>query len=316
MPRCLIVQPIHASGVTALEAAGFEVVQSPSPSTEDVIACIDEANALIVREASLAERAIDAAPQLRVVAKHGVGVSTLPLARLAARGIPVVYTPGTNTRSTAEQAIGLMFACARRLVEADQAVREHRWTFRYELGIELGGRTLGVIGFGAVGRRVAKIAAHGLAMRVGVYSPRATDAEIAAAGATRTNDLDTLLRESDVITLHRSSRPDTLGMIGVRELALMKRSAILINTARGDLIDEPALANALRDRRIAAAGLDVLTAEPPPRDSPLLALPNVVLAPHLGNATEEAMRATAALCVSQILDVFAGRTPPHRVGST
>ena len=308
MPLCLILQPIHAAGHAALEAAGIDITMD--------VARLPDADAMIIREAPWPALPIAQLPRLRVIAKHGVGVNNIPVADATACGVPVVYTPGANQRSTAELAIALMLACARQLPAADLALRRGDWSFRFRSGVELAGKTLGVVGFGGIGAAVARIASLGLAMKVIVFSPNAPDDTIAATGATRVATIDVLLRGSDVVSLHQPLRADNQKLISTRELALMKPSAILINTARGGLIDEAALHHALATKQIAGAGIDVFVEEPPAPNHPLFALENIVVAPHIGAATEDSMRAMAQSCAAQIIDVLAGRRPAHPVNPT
>jgi D-3-phosphoglycerate dehydrogenase len=178
---------------------------------------------------------------------------------------------------------------------------------------ELHGKTMGLVGFGTIGRITGAIARNGFGMRVLVFSPAAPDAALAEAGAERAPSLPALLAEADVVSLHRPLRPDTRHTIDAAALAAMKPTALLVNTARGELIDGEALAAALGAGRIAGAAIDVFKVEPAPLTDPILGAPNTVLAPHIGGVTEEAMRETALQCADQILDVLAGRRPPHLV---
>ncbi|MEM8665572.1 MAG: NAD(P)-dependent oxidoreductase, partial [Pseudomonadota bacterium] len=246
MRTCLIVQPIHESGVKKLEAANIRPKWATAQEMAVVAAEIADADAVITRDAGLDRCAIDAAPRLGVIANHGVGTNKIDVARASARGIPVVNTPTANAQSVAEHAVGLMLALARRTKDADVAARTGDWRFKYSGGMsEVSGKTLGLVGFGSIARRVAAIAIAGFQMRVVVFSPRANDEVIHAAGVERLADLDALLAVSDFVSLHRPSRADTLNTIGAASLRAMKPTAFLINTARGSLIDEDALATAL-----------------------------------------------------------------------
>jgi D-3-phosphoglycerate dehydrogenase len=232
----------------------------------------------------------------------------------ASLGIPTVFTPTANARSVAEHAIALTLALARKVIPADAAVRGCNWTLRYEARMEeLHGKTMGLAGFGTIGRMTGAIARLGFGMRLLVFSPGTPDALLEEAGAARAATLAALLEAADVVSLHRPLRPDTRHMIDAAALARMKPTAFLVNTARGELVDSAALAEALRAGRIAGAAQDVFRVEPPGPDEPLLAAPNSVLAPHIGGVTEDAMRETALQCADQVLDVLAGRRPPHLV---
>jgi len=312
MPVCLVVQPIHPGGIERLRAACIEVRMASAPDMRTVAREIAGADAVITRNAGLDTAAIEAGARLAVIANHGIGTNRIDVARASALGIPIVFTPYANARAVAEHALMLALAIGKRLVASDRAVRSGRWDIRYEPGLqEFGGRTFGVVGFGTIGRLTARIASSGFGMRVLVHSPAADDAAIREAGAERAQTLIELLARADVVSLHRPARPDTRHCIDAAALARMKRTAILVNTARADLVDTAALAGALRSGAIAGAGIDVFDTEPVPADSPLLGLENVVFTPHTAGATDEALKETAEQCADQIADVLAGRRPPH-----
>ncbi len=314
MPVCLVVQPIHPAGIHKLEAAGIEVRRASAADMPTVAREIAGCDAVITRNAGLDTAAIEAGTRLRVIANHGVGTNKLDVALAARLAIPIVFTPFANARSVAEHAVMLMLAVGKRLRACDEAVRGGDWDYRYRPGLqELHGRTLGVVGFGTIGRMTADIASRGFGMRVIVHSPSAAPEVIAAHGAVACATLDELLAAADVVSLHRPSRPDTRHLINVATLAAMRPGTILVNTARADLIDTAALVDALRQGRIAGAGIDVFDQEPVPAGHALLDLPNVVLTPHTAGSTDEALQQTAEQCADQIVDVLAGRQPPHLV---
>lgn len=314
MTRCFIVQPIHPAGVERLRAAGIEPRFASATDMGAVAAEIGDAVAVITRDAGLTAAAIAAAPRLAIIANHGIGTNKLDIPAATARRIPIVNTPTANARSVAEHAIALILAVARRIVPGDAALRQGDWAFRYSGGMsEIGGKTLGLAGFGTIARITAEIARLGFGMRVVVWSPNAPAADIAAAGYERVETLEALLAAADVLSLHRPARPDTRHMIDAGALAQMKPGAILVNTARGPLIDEDALAAALRAGQIAGAGLDVFDTEPLAADSPLCGLQNIVITPHVAGATEDALRATALDCAEKIVTVLDGTRPPHLV---
>lgn len=313
-PVCLVVQPIHPAGIARLRAAGIEARMASSADMATVAREIAPCQAVITRNAGLDTAAVEAGAQLAVIANHGIGTNKIDVARATALSIPIVYTPTANARSVAEHAIMQMLAVAKRLAACDQAVRTGDWDYRYRPGLqELHGKTLGIVGFGTIGRLTAAIALHGLGMRVIVYSPAVPAGEITAQGAQPCPALDELLAQADVVSLHRPSRADTRHMIDARALARMKPTAILVNTARADLIDTDALAAALRDRRIAGAALDVFEQEPLPAGHPLCGLDNALLTPHTAGSTDEALRAAAEQCAGQIIEVLAARRPAHLV---
>ena len=312
--RCLIVQPIHADGIAVLRAAGVEPVAASASAMAVVAREIADADAVITRNAGLDRAAIDAAPRLRVIGNHGVGLDPVDVAHASAQGIAVVFTPAANAVAVAEHAVALVLAVAKQVLEADRATRAGDFGFKYRSRIlELRGKTLGVIGFGRIGRLTAESLVRGFGMRLLVHAPSAPDAAIEALGGERAASLDALLHASDVLSLHVPLRAGTRGLIGARELALCKPDAILVNTARGAVVDEDALVAALRDGRIAGAGLDVYASESMPPDHPLLALPSAVLTPHVGGSALEAGRRTAVQVAEQVVDVLRGRRPEHLV---
>lgn len=314
MPICLVVQPIHPSGIQKLQAAGIEVRKASAADMQVVAREIADCDAVITRNAGLDTAAINAAARLQVIANHGVGTNKIDVARATQLNIPIVFTPYANARSVAEHAIALMLAVGKRLVNCDQAVRGGHWDYRYESGLqELHGKVLGVVGFGTIGRLTAEIAARGFGMKVLVHSPSAR-AEHASKGEFQFCDsLEELLKVSDVVSLHRPARPDTRHLINRQTLASMKPSSILINTARAELIDTAALAQALTEGQIAGAGIDVFDHEPVPAGHILAQLSNVVLTPHSAGSTDEALQAAADQCADQIIDILAQRRPTYIV---
>ncbi len=311
MPVCLITQPIHPIGAERMRVAGIEVRHSTATNEAERIAEVRDVDAVIVRE-GISVAAIDAAPRLAVISNHGTGTDKIAVAHAHARGIPVVSTPAANVRAVAEHTMMLMLAVARGTVQADAAARRSDWQHRYTVPMHsLYGKTLGIVGFGRTGQIVAQMARAGFGMQVVVWSPRVDEAEVAAHGAARVDTLQALLAVSDVVSLHRPLRPDTQHTIDAAALAAIKPGAILVNTSRGGLVDEPALVDALRSGRLFGAGLDVFEREPLPISSPLATLANVVLSPHQAGSTQEALADTASQCAAQIIDVFAGRQPGH-----
>jgi glyoxylate reductase len=239
---------------------------------------------------------IEASPRLRVISNVAVGYDNIDVAAATARGIPVGNTPGVLTETTADLAFALMLAVARRVVEAERFLRDgrwHTWDPNMLLGSDVHGATLGIIGYGKIGQAVARRAA-GFGMRV-VFATRAQHA------APLQVDLDTLLRESDFVSLHVPLTDATRGMIGEQQLRAMKRTAYLINTARGGIVDQPALVRALREGWIAGAGLDVMAVEPIPAADPLLGAPNTVLLPHIGSASHATRERIASMAVDNCL---------------
>lgn len=249
------------------------------------------------------ERVVAALPELKLVSILGTGTDNCDLDACSRHGVVVTNTPGASTVSVAELTLALMLAVARHVALSDRKVREGIW--RHQHGIELRGKTLGVVGLGLIGQEVARLG-RALGMRVIAWSFRDDPARAEALGVTRM-PLEGLLREADVVSIHVRNSPEASGLIGRREIALMKPSAILINTARAAIVEEEALLEALREGRLAGAGLDVFLEEPLPPESPWLALDNVVLTPHVGWVTHEAAARLAAAPVENIVAYFAGR---------
>jgi D-3-phosphoglycerate dehydrogenase len=310
---CLVLQPIHAAGIERLRKAGCEVRLAASLAPADVARDIADARAVLTRDAPVRDALMAAAPRLAVIGVHGTGVDNVAVEAATARGIAVVNTPGANARSVAEHALALTFHLAKSIGGGDRAARQSDGSFKYRSSlVELEGATFGVIGFGAIGRATARLA-KAFGMEVIGWSRSQDEAAFAADGVRRVPSLDDVLSESDVVSLHVPGGPATRGMIGRDQLARMKPNAYLINTARGALIDEAALAEALIAGRIAGAGLDVFAVEPLPESSPLIGLDNVVLTPHVGGSTEAAMYRAATTLADEVLAVLEGVRPDHLV---
>ncbi|EYS84887.1 hydroxyacid dehydrogenase [Cupriavidus sp. SK-4] len=312
MPYTVLVTAprLADAGVRLLEAANASLhcLVNPDDSQElhHLLGTLP-VDAVISRTVDLTGAAIDACPTLKVISKHGVGVSNIDVGAATKRGIPVYVTPGANAQSVAELTLGLMFAAARRVTWMDSELRAGRWT-RAQDGVELHGRTIGLVGFGQVAQRVARVCLA-LGMQVAAFDPALASTAVPAAGATRFDTLEALLAVSDVVSLHAPLNQHTRAMIGPAQLACMRHGAILINTARGELVDEAALVAALRGGQLHAAGLDTMAVEPLPAGSPLLTLGNVVLTPHVGGSTPTALAAMASDAVRNVLGYLQG-TPP------
>jgi lactate dehydrogenase-like 2-hydroxyacid dehydrogenase len=257
-----------------------------------------------------------AAPRrARILAQFGVGYNNIDLAAARAAGLVVTNTPGVLTDDTADFAIALLLAAARRMGEGERLLRSGTWAGwrpTQMLGTRVSGKTLGIVGYGRIGRAVAKRAMHGLGMTVLVHSPTTPPDDVSDGGVRRCASLEELLAASDFVSLHCPATPATHHLIGAAQLAAMRRSAILINTARGDVVDESALVAALAARTIAGAGLDVYEHEPSV-PSALLALEHVVLLPHLASATVESRTAMGERALVNLRAFFAGEEPPDRL---
>jgi phosphoglycerate dehydrogenase-like enzyme len=262
----------------------------------------------VCRDTQFDARVVGASPVLRLISVRGYDTDQIDLAAASAQGVVVTNVPGGPSTSVAEMGIALLLAAARQLVVIDREVREGKWPRRD--GTELRGKTMGILGLGSIGLETARLG-NGLGMRVIAWSPT-HDPERARTAGVQLVAREDLLRQADAVFMCLRVHPNTVGAIGARELALMKPSVILINTARAALVDEGALVKALRERRIAAAGLDVYEHEPLPSGHPLLGLENAVLSPHSGSWTHEATERLMAVPVDNIIAYLQGE-PQHVV---
>lgn len=284
----LVPDSVNKRAVEILQAAGLQVTAPGQMKREETLAAIADADALIIRSATKADAGlIAAATKLKVIARAGVGVDNVDLEAASAKGIAVMNTPAGNTVATAELAFGLMLALARHIPQAYDSMQAGKWDRKSFMGTELRGKTLGIIGFGRIGRAIAKRAAA-FEMSVIAYDPYVT-----AADGVELVDLPTLYGRADYITLHSLVNDQTYHMINAESLAQMKRGVRIVNAARGALIDEAALAEAIKNGQVAGAALDVYEEEPPPAGHPLIGLAGVIDTPHLGASTEEAQVAVA-----------------------
>jgi D-3-phosphoglycerate dehydrogenase len=311
MVEVLVVGRIKPEGMAVLESRqGLTVRVAEEGDPAAILRAASSAAAILVRTAPIGADVIGAAAQLRVVSRHGVGFDNVDVGALNARRIPLAIAANANRVSVAEHTLALLLALAKAVLPHDAAVRGGDWAIRNRfLAFELLGRRLLVVGFGRIGRELAKRAAA-FGMVVAVHDPFVDEATIAAAGCVVEADLDRALGAADVVSLHLPLSEATRHLIDARRLALMKRTAILLNTARGGLIDEPALTAALHDGRLRGAGVDVFADEPPLNDNPLLSAPNVLLSPHNAGVTDESMVRMATEAATNILDVLDGRLDP------
>src|SRR5471030_2079351 len=253
------------------------------------------------------------APNLLIVSSNGAGFDPVDVAACTEAGVVVVNQSGGNAHSVAEHALGMLLTLSKRIIEADRALRRDPNVNRNALmGTEAQGKTIGIVGLGNVGRRIAELCKGLLHMKVVAYDPYLTAAEMAARGGEKV-ELDDLLRRSDYVSISCPLNKDNRGMIGAREFALMQPHAYFITTARGFIHDEAALVEALRNNRIAGAGLDVWAKEPPPPDHPLLQFDNVLASPHTAGVTREARANMGRIAAEQILATLDGKRPPRIV---
>jgi D-3-phosphoglycerate dehydrogenase / 2-oxoglutarate reductase len=302
MPRVLICDKLEAAGLDILKSAGIELDNRPGLKGEDLIAALRAADGAIVRSSTrITAELLENSDKLRCVVRAGVGVDNIDVPAATRRGVIVMNTPSGNTVSAAEHTIALLLASARHVSAADASMKAGKWDRGKFLGTQVAGKTLGVIGLGRIGREVARRAV-GLDMKVIGFDPLVTPEKAAEFGIKAVSTRDELLPRCDFLTLHIPLLPDTKDFIGARELALMPKGARLLNVARGGIVNEQALADALSIGHIAGAGLDVFEVEPTPADSPLLKSPNIVLTPHLGASTVEAQEAVAVEAANLLVD--------------
>ncbi|HEX7125541.1 MAG TPA: NAD(P)-dependent oxidoreductase [Thermodesulfobacteriota bacterium] len=307
----LLVQPIHPAGVARLES-DFAVRVAPDPAPAALAREVADAAGIVVRTTPLPAEVIAAAPRLEGIARTGVGVDNIDMAAATRRRIPVVVTPGANTVSVAEHVVAAMAAVARGFAQYDARTRAGDWRVRDTLrAVDLDGKVIGIVGMGRIGRLVARKASAAFDMRVLGYDPLLAPDAIRAAGAEPAPDLDALLAAADVVSLHVPLAPATRGLLGREALARMKPSAILVNTSRGGIVDEAALAEALAAGRLLGAAIDVFDEEPVPAGHPLLALPNVLVTPHAAALTAECAMRMAVAAADGLAEALHGRRPPH-----
>jgi len=301
MKRVLVADPISPEGLEILGAAsGVEVVVRDDIRPDDLLVEIGDYDAIIVRSKTKVTReVIGAAKRLRVIARGGVGLDNIDLAAAEEAGIKVINTPSASSISVAEHVLALCFALARHIPSAHASTAAGKWEKKALKGIELTGRTLGIVGLGRIGRELAA-RASGIGMMVIGCDPF-VGREEAGAFKVELTGLPRVLQDSDFVSLHVPLNLETRGMIGAAELGIMKPSAYLVNCARGGVVDEEALYNALKENKIAGAALDVFESEPPD-GSPILGLENVVLTPHIAASTLDGQRRVGIEVAERVLD--------------
>lgn len=311
MIKVLLSQEIHPEGRKLLEGK-FDVKVAPSAAEAELIEAVKDVEAIILRtNAKITRKIIENAAKLKIISRTGAGVDNVDVDAATEKGILVCNLPAVNNVSVAEHAVALIMHLAKQLSAMDKAVREGKWSIRNSnIAVELEGKILGVIGMGSIGALVAKKCHDGLGMKILAYDPY-TKERFKDCDYEFVDDLKELFRRADFVTLHCPDTPQTRGMVTRNLIYSMKTTAYLINTARGTLIDEKALIDALKERRIAGAGLDVFTEEPPEKDNELLKLDNVVLSPHSAAMTKEATIRMSTEAVRAVIDYFEGRQPKH-----
>ena len=302
MPRVLIADKLEAAGVELLTAAGIEVDNRPGLKGDELKAALRAADAVICRsQPQLTADVLEEPGKLRAIARAGVGVDNIDVPAATRKGIVVMNTPGGNTVSAAEHTVALMMAIARQIPAADAKMKAGGWDRNKFVGTQLTGKTLGVVGLGRIGLEVAR-RATGLDMHVLGFDPFITSERAAELGIKAAPNLDALLPQVDFLTLHIPLTPETKNLISTREFGMMRKTSRVLNVARGGIIDEKALAEALTNGTIAGAAIDVFETEPTPADNPLRTAPNCIITPHLGASTVEAQENVAIEAAQLITD--------------
>ncbi len=309
-PVILTLTTMHEDGMRMLREAGeLRMASKLDPLT--LRSEIADADALVLRTAGVVDAALlDCGARLRVVGRHGVGFDHIDVPAATERGILVLTTPGANTESVCEHAFGFMIGLSKFFPQTMAALRAGDYHSRLKYtGRDLLGRTLGIVGFGRIGRRVGEVAKAAFGMTVLYHDIVAAPPEVEARAGARRTSLDELLRASEYVTLHVPLDESTRGLIDADALARMRPDAILINTCRGPVVDEPAVAESLDARRLWGYGADVYTVEPPPADHPLIGRPDVLLTPHSAAQTAESLRNMATGIAEDVVGVLRGEAP-------
>jgi D-3-phosphoglycerate dehydrogenase len=298
---------IDGAGIDVLTRRGLMVRQVDGARAADLPRLVADADALIVRTAAVGAATIAAARRLKVVARYGVGVDNIDVAALSARGIPLATVGDANAVPVAEHAFALLLAVAKRIPDLDRLLRAGGWSIRNSASTwELSGKTILLVGLGRVGRAMAR-RCLAFDMRVIAVDPAVSGATMDALGVERRGGLDEALAEADIVSLHLPLSADTRGLFGAGAFARMRQGAVLVNTARGGIVDEAALREALARNHLAAVALDVFAVEPPAPDDPLLADPRLIVAPHHAGLTRECVRRMSLVCAENVLAALDGR---------
>lgn len=309
MTKVLVTEKVHPDGIKKLEDAGYEVVWSKIKSLTDSETLVEEfkdIDAALIRIAEIPEEAIKAAKNLKIISNHGVGYDNYPLALLKENGITLTTTPGANGQAVAEFTVGLMMTISLQIAQSSRRYKAESWAARSNtpMGYSIQGKTLGILGYGRIGRAIADICINGFGMKVVVYDPyvKRDDARV-----TYVDDVDDVLKVADYVTLHLMLTDETRHMISDHQFDVMKKSAILLNCARGPIVDEEALIRALDEDKIFGAGLDVTETEPCDPNSPLFKHERVVLTPHFAVKTNECESAVCTMAAENIINFFNGK---------
>ena len=310
MYSIVLSHPLYKPGMDALVGKADLIIPNDGDS-DRILDQLKKADGFILRIGEIDQKAIEACPNLRVITRPGVGVDNVDVAAATARGIPVVICPSANSRAVAEHAVALMFALAKNLVESDAETRKGNFGIRNKYAaVELAGRTVSVIGFGNIGKIVASLCSA-IGMKIVAYDPFVDAKAVEALGYRRAATIAEAVALGDFVTLHMPSLPETKNLMNEALFALMKPTAFLVNCARGDIVDEAALLRALAEKRIAGAGVDVLSAEPMKAENPIMKMKNLIITPHMAAQTQESTAAVVRMAVEGTLAVLDGVKWPN-----
>lgn len=309
MKNVVISHPLYKPGMEALEGK-VNIVVPNNGNSDEIIDDLKKADGFILRIGKIDRKAIEACPDLKVITRPGVGVDNVDVEAATEYGIPVVICPASNSRAVAEHALALMFGIAKNMVESDQETRKGNFAIRNKYAaVELGSKTVTILGFGNIGRELANMCA-GIGMEVMVYDPFVAQKDVEAMGYLYSDDISRAVAAGDFVSLHMPSLPETRGMINMDIFQAMKSGAMFINCARGDIVNEADLVDALKNGEIAGAGLDVLAEEPMRAGHPLMQLANVIITPHMAAQTQETTGNMVLMAVEGTLAVLDGQKWP------
>ncbi|MBI5580407.1 MAG: hydroxyacid dehydrogenase [Deltaproteobacteria bacterium] len=307
--KVLIPQDVAQPGKDYLRERGYEIRMGSGFTADAIAADVVDCDAILARTAPYPAKVFEAGRKLKVISRHGVGYDNIDVAKATELGVWVTFAPESNANTVAEHAIGCILALARNFIQLDRETRAGNWGIRDKLlGTDLSGKVLGILGLGKIGRRVAQKAALGLGMKVLGYDPYLKAAQVAEF-ATPAGSFEEVFAASDFVTVHIPGGAATRGIVNKKLFDVMKKTAFFINASRGDVVDEAALIEGLRNGTIAGAAIDVYEKEPPRKDNPLIGMSNVLLTPHNASQTRECMIRMALHAAQGIDEVLAGKRP-------
>lgn len=312
IPKVFVSEPVNQKGLDLLKGK-VDFIFAPDTSKATTLRLIGDADAALLRATTIFDKdVLNAAPRLKIIARTGTGFNNVDIKSAENKGIYICTTPGTNAETVAEHTLAMVLALAKQVIHQDKAVREQQWVERFsKRQIDIKGKTIGLVGFGNIGKATA-LKCLSLGLNVIGYDPRVKKAP---AAITLTSNINDIVINSDFVSLHCPANTQTLGLMNLEKLRLMKKTAYLINTSRGDLVVEADLIQVLKEGGIAGAALDVFTHEPLSKDNELMMFSNVILSPHVAGSTVESNERIAMMAAKAILDFLDGATPLHIVNN-